>query len=69
MSHPFIPTMGHSKAQAMQQNYIRCSAMLFQHVENLVPNFGISQVFIVRFSDGVHHDIDNGHYNKLSCDM
>ena len=29
---------------------------IFQHVGNSAPNFGISQLFIVRFSNGFQHD-------------
>ena len=45
--------MGRSKAPVMHQKHMRCAA-IFQHVGNFTPDFGIAQLFIVGFSNGLY---------------
>ena len=44
--------MHHRRCEALQ----RC---IFQHVGNFAPDFGISQLFTIRFSNHFHHNAGN----------
>ena len=45
-----------SKASVMQENSMRCIGCKFQHDQYFVPNFGISQQCILRFSNGFQNN-------------
>ena len=48
---------------------ITCDALrcIFQHVGNSAPDFGISQLFTTRFSNGFHHNAGNLMSFPLMC--
>ena len=59
-----VSMMGRRKAPrpAMQQNRMRCSFMQIPTHSIFVPDFVISQLFILRFSNSFHHN--NGHLDS-----
>ena len=59
----YTRAMGRSKAPAMYQNPMRCSAMHFPTCGNFLPDYGISQLYIFRFSNGFQQN--DGHYHRI----
>ena len=48
----------------MACNVLQC---IFQHVGNIAPNFGISQIFTIQFSNGLHNSDENVMSFHLIC--
>ena len=52
-----------TKAPAMYENSMRCSAMHLQHVGSFAPDGGISQLNTVRFSNKFQYN--DGHFTSF----
>ena len=63
-AHPRWDILIHLRCCKITCNGLRC---IFQHVGNFAPDFGISQLIIVRFSNVLQHS--DGYLNRLSCSM
>ena len=49
------PAMGRSEGAAMPQNRVQCASLKDRHAQYFAPDLGISQLFIIRFSNGFQH--------------
>ena len=62
----YTPTIGLSKALAMHQNCMRC---IFQHVGNFAREIRISQLYIIRFSNGFQHNDQVSMVFHMTCGL